>query len=129
MFGLTKKPPYRTRCQHGKSKTKVDLEKFPPGTAAFNAECDRKVARFEGRQRHDPKGTLGFLFEKYRDSHEFKDLKPRTRKEYQKVFNYLKPIDEKSINSTNRAFITKITDKAKLSMESDLLNMSDKWSH
>lgn len=82
-----KKPPYRERCQHRKSKVMVDLLKFPPRTADFYAECQRISACSETDESKP--GTLGALIERYRASSAFLELAPRTRADYQKVFDYL----------------------------------------
>lgn len=60
------------------------------GTAAFLAE----IERLDAKKPPDAKpGTLGALIAAYRASPEFTELAPRTRTDYQHVFDYLKPLD------------------------------------
>src|SRR5512133_912537 len=62
----------------------------PFGSAAFLSE----VERLNQSLPSDPlPGTLGSLIAAYRRSPEFLELAPRTRSDYQKVFDYLKPLD------------------------------------
>lgn len=107
---VDKKPPHRTRCQHRKTGKMVDLVKFPPASAAFYAEC----ARIEAA--HKPEdlkpGTLAAVIEKYRASPDFLNCAPRTRSDYQKVFDYLHPIRDTELQRFTTAFIVKIRDKA-----------------
>lgn len=75
----------RQRCYHRVTRTPIDLEKAPLGSAVFFAECQRIAALAEGGQRARP-GTLGLLIERYRADVAFRDLAERTRADYQKIF-------------------------------------------
>jgi hypothetical protein len=78
------------RCYHRRTHTAVDLSKAPIGSAEFFAECSRIA---ELSQKVEPKpGALGLLINGYRAHSAFTDLAPLTRRDYQKVFDYLKPI-------------------------------------
>jgi hypothetical protein len=76
------------RCYHRKTGLPV---KADFGTGEFFAE----LARLEDLAVHvgDPRpGSLGMLIVEYRGSAAFSGLAPRTRADYQRVFDYLKPI-------------------------------------
>ncbi|NBN76847.1 tyrosine-type recombinase/integrase [Microvirga tunisiensis] len=107
---VDKKPPFRARCQHRKSGVMVDLVKFPPKTAAFYAEC----ARLDAAHAPDTvkPGTLAAIVEGYRGSRAFLDLAPRTRADYQKVFDYLHPIRDTELTRFTTPFIVKLRDRA-----------------
>jgi integrase len=105
-----KKPPFRDRCQHRKSKVMVNLQKFPPCTAAYYEECAR-IERQHAPNRTKP-GTLGALIEKYRASPAFRELAKRTRSDYQGVFNYLSQIQDIALVRFTSPFIVKLRDKA-----------------
>lgn len=62
----------------------------PFGSAAFLAEIEDLN---KPRPPEPPAGTLGALIHAYRRSPEFLELAERTRRDYQKVFDYLKPLD------------------------------------
>ena len=79
------------------------------GTAAFLAE----VERLDGQQPLAPKpGTLGALISAYRRSPEFLELAPRTRADYQKVFDYLKPLDGDPLINITSAYVIEARDAA-----------------
>lgn len=60
-------------------------------TAAFAAELARIEEEFSGRGEAK-KGTLGPLIASYKATSKFTELKPRTKSDYQKVFDYLQPL-------------------------------------
>lgn len=81
-----------------------------PGTAAFLAEIERLNA---GIVKAEPKpGTLGALIEAYRRSPEFAELAPRTRSDYQKIFDYLQPLDADLLADINSAYVIEARDAA-----------------
>lgn len=99
------------RCYHRKTRQAVDLNKAPLGTAAFFAECQRitDAVTVTG----DPKpGTLGKLIEKYRASPDFLEKAPRTRADYQRVFDYLYPIRDTGLERFKSPFVVNIRDRA-----------------
>lgn len=79
------------------------------GSAAFLAE----VERLNGLVSADPRpGTLGALIVAYRGSPEFLELAPRTRSDYQKVFDYLKPLDGDALIEITSAYVIDVRDAA-----------------
>jgi hypothetical protein len=61
-------------------------------------------------------GTLGLLICQYRASPAFLDLAPRTRADYQGLFEYLRPIADTPLNSFTTSVIVRIRDKAAASL-------------
>ncbi|GJE58386.1 tyrosine-type recombinase/integrase [Methylobacterium trifolii] len=100
----------RQRCYHRKSRQAIDLGKAPIGSAEFFAECARIAALSEAAA---PKpGTLGKLIELYRGHAVFLDLAAQTRADYQKIFDYLKPIADTPLATFNRPLVVRIRDRA-----------------
>ena len=56
-------------------------------------------------------GTLGLLISAYRSSREFLDLQARTRADYQRCLDYLKPIQDIPLARLDRALVVRIRDK------------------
>ena len=83
----------KMRCYHRKTRTSVDLEKAPLGSAEFFAECAR-IAELTKIAGPPKPGTLGLLITEYRASQSFLDLAVRTRADYQRCLDYLKPISD-----------------------------------
>jgi len=87
--------------------------KAPFGTTAFILEVE---ALREGSGKQEKKalrsGTLGSLIHAYRASPEFTRLAARTKDDYQKVFDYLKPLNELALIHLDSAYIFKVRDKA-----------------
>jgi hypothetical protein len=97
-------------CYHRKTGERIDLEKYPVGSAGFLAECARINAIVE---KAAPKpGTLGLLIAAYRAHPAFTDLKPRTQSDYQAVFDYLKPIADTPLIKFDKPLVVRIRDKA-----------------
>ena len=91
----------RRRCYHRKTGIAIDLVEYLKGSAEFMAECARIGALTKATEAKP--GTLGLLIQRYRSHAAFLDLAPRTRADYQSVFDYLKPIaDMPLVNSTAR---------------------------
>jgi integrase len=101
----------KLRCYHRATGTAVDLIAAPLGSAEFFAECARiaALAKVAGAMRP---GTLGMLIALYRKHEAFTDLALRTRKDYQRVFDYLKPLDGIALAKFNRPLVVRIRDKA-----------------
>jgi integrase len=98
------------RCYHRSTGTKIDLKLAPLGSAEFFAECARITALATVTT---PKpGTLGLLISAYRGHAAFLDLAPRTRSDYQNVFDYLKPIADTPLIRFDKPLIVRIRDKA-----------------
>src|SRR4051794_5454418 len=90
----------RWYTQHRKTGTMIKVEY---GTGEFFAE----VARLDGvaKVTASPKpGTLGMLIAAYRGSIQFTDLAERTKADYQRVFDYLKTIDDIAIVQIDTPF-------------------------
>lgn len=58
------------------------------------------------------KGTLAELIAAYKASPEFSTLKPRTRKDYNKIFDYLQPLSQVEINDIAVTNCIRMRDKA-----------------
>ena len=100
----------RMRCYHRKTRQPVDLAKAPIGSPEFFAECAR-IAALMAAVTPKP-GTLGLLIQEYRRHAAFTELAPRTKFDYQRVFDYLKPIAETPLVKFNRPLVVRIRDKA-----------------
>ena len=101
----------RPRCYHRATRIAVDLTANPIGSAGFFAECARIAALNEKGADTKP-GTLGLLFKRYREHAAFKDLAPRTRADYLRVLDYLRPIAETPLRTFTPPLVVKIRDKA-----------------
>lgn len=77
----------RVYAYHRKTRQRIRAEY---GTPEFQAELDALNGLVRPADRPTA-GTLAALFDKYRRSPEFIGLAPRTRKDYEKVFDYLRP--------------------------------------
>jgi integrase len=109
-FKIFKDRHGRERCYHRKTGEKIDLTKAPKGSAEFLAECAR-ISALATVTTPKP-GTLGLLIEAYRGHAAFLDLAPRTRSDYQAVFNYLKPIADTPLVKFDKPLVVRIRDKA-----------------
>jgi len=86
----------------------------PFGTSEFLAELETLRAGPNAKNKTPaPKpGTLGGLIHAYRASPEFSNLADRTRQDYNKVLNYLKPLRHVAIGHFDQAYVLNIRDKA-----------------
>ena len=101
----------KDRCYHRATGAVIDLLKYPLGSLSFFAECER--IRALGEKSGDARpGTLGLLIQRYRAHPSFQDLAPRTRSDYQKCFDYLKPISDTPLVRFTPPLIVNIRDKA-----------------
>lgn len=107
-----KKPPFEWRAYHRKSREKIDCTKFEPYTLAFDVEVHR-INELHKITEAKP-GTLGMLIKKYRASPKFQKRAARTQSDYQKVFDWLRPIEDTGLERFSRSFVAKIRDKAEL---------------
>jgi integrase len=83
-----------------------------PGSAEFLAALADANAKHKAAAATKPlPGTLGGLIAAYRASPEFTELAPRTRSDYQKVFDYLKPIDALALVDIDAPYLYKVRDK------------------
>jgi integrase len=84
-----------------------------PGSAEFLAALADADAKHKAARATKPlPGTLGGLIAAYRASPEFTELAPRTRLDYQKVFDYLKPIETLALVQIDAPYLYKVRDKA-----------------
>jgi integrase len=97
-------------CYHRQTGESIDLVKCPKGSAEFFAECAR-IAALAAASTPKP-GTLGLLIEAYRSHASFLDLAPRTRSDYQTVFDYLKGIADTPLVRFDKPLVVRIRDKA-----------------
>ncbi|KQW31785.1 site-specific recombinase [Rhizobium sp. Root274] len=107
-----KKPPFEWRAYHRQSREKIDCTKFEPYSLAFDMEVHRINELHKVRETRP--GTLGMLIKKYRASPKFKKRAERTRADYQRVFDWLQPIDDTPLEKFTRSFVAKIRDRAEL---------------
>lgn len=110
-FKIFKDRHGKWRCYHRATGMAVDLEKHPLGTAGFFGECSR-IAALEAKGAEPKPGTLGMLIAKYRSHMAFTELAPRTQKDYQRIFDYLKPIADTPLPMFSPPLVVKIRDKA-----------------
>jgi len=110
-FQIFKDRHGKVRCYHRATRTPIDMERLPVGSAEFFAECQRITALATKADVTKP-GTLGLLIDKYRSHGAFQDLAPRTKSDYQRVFDYLKPIRDTPIARFDPPLIVQIRDKA-----------------
>lgn len=88
----------------------MDLGIAPLGSAEFFAECAR-IAELTKLVGPPKPGTLGLLIEEYRTSPSFEDLAMRTRADYQRCLDYLKPISDTPLVRFDRSLVVRIRDK------------------
>lgn len=102
----------KMRCYHRATGTPIDLVKIPMGSAEFFAECAR-IASLSTAAGPAKPGTLGLLIARYRASPQFlEDIGPRTRSDYQRVFDYLQPIGDTALVAFDAPLIVRIRDRA-----------------
>src|SRR4051812_30067087 len=101
----------RWRCYHRATRVAVDLEKAPIGSVEFFAECAR-IAALQAQAGPPKPGTLSLLIHHYRASGAFQDLAPRTRSDYQRIFDYVKAIGDTPLIRFDRPLVVRIRDRA-----------------
>ena len=83
----------------------------PFGTAQFLAELASIEAQ-TSKPKEKP-GTWGGLVLAYKTSPQFQnELKPRTRKDYDRIFNWLAPLQDMPLSEITREFVRDLRDKA-----------------
>ena len=105
-----KKPPFRWRMYHRATGTPIDCLKFEPYSLAFDMEVHR-INEQHASKTAKP-GTLGMLIKKYRASPKFQKRAARTRADYQRCFDWLKPIEDTPLSRFTRGFIAQLRDEA-----------------
>jgi integrase len=101
----------KPRGYHRRTRTPIDLIKAPVGSPAFFAECAR-IAELAKVIAPAKSGTLGSLFEQYKTHVAFTDLASHTRRDYQRVFDYLRPISDTPLGRFDPPLVVGIRDKA-----------------
>jgi integrase len=96
----------KPRRYHRKSGTPIDPSLTGQALAAEVDRLDKLHAEPTAKA-----GTLGGLIESWKRSPAFTDLKPRTRSDYQKIMDYLRPIAGTPLVSVTSGFIAKLRDK------------------
>lgn len=92
-----------------------------PGTTVFMDKLRELESGLQEPKSALP-GTLGALVRDYRRSPEFSSLAERTRSDYQRVFDYLKPLDAMPILSIDGGFLYGVRDKASVAKKRRFAN-------
>jgi integrase len=97
---------------HRKTGVRILAE---PNTRIFLAEVANLNARAtESELDAQPDAvptTLGELISARRASEHYKALAPRTKSDYQRIFNYLEPLSDMPLSRWSRRFVKKLQDK------------------
>ena len=99
------------RCYHRETGFPIDLKKTPIGSAEFIADC-AKIGALRDKAVMEKPGTLRLLIHDYRKAPAFQDLAPQTQSDYQKIFDYLRPITDTPLRRFDRPLVVRIRDKA-----------------
>jgi len=110
-FKIYKDRHGRQRCYHRATGLAIDLGSMPIGSAAFFAECAR-IAALHDKATEARVGTLGKLVLEYKQHPAFMDLAPKTKSDYERYFQYLKPVFDTPLNRFTPPLVVKIRDKA-----------------
>ncbi|TAZ76549.1 tyrosine-type recombinase/integrase [Rhizobium ruizarguesonis] len=79
------------------------------GTSEFFAELE--AINSESKSLEAKPGTLGALIESYRASAGFQSLKTRTKADYQKVLDYLRPLALSPLAELTQGWVARLRDK------------------
>jgi len=90
--------------------------KCPLGTPEFFAElASIQTQTATANQKSEKPGTWGGLVSAYKTTPRFQDeLKPRTRKDYNRVFDWLAGLASMPLSDFTREFVHKLRDKAQV---------------
>lgn len=91
---------------HRKSGRRIKAEY---GTPEFFVEMESIEAETKGAEAKP--GTLGGLISSYRGSAGFQSLKMRTKSDYQKVLEYLKPLGPSPLVELTQGWVARLRDK------------------
>lgn len=105
-----KKPPFKWRMYRRATREVIDCDKFEPYSLAFDMEVNR-INQLHIENNAKP-GTLGALIKLYRAGRHFQSLARRTQADYQKIFDYLQPIDDTPLSRFTPPLVAKIRDAA-----------------
>lgn len=101
------------RDRHGKLRRYHRASGTPIDASLTGQALAAEVARLD--KLHEPikakPGTLAGLIESYQGSPRFKNLKPRTQADYEKIIAYLAPLAETPLAMIGPGFIAKLRDK------------------
>lgn len=103
----------RYRDRHGKERLYHRASGTPIDPTLSGQEIAAEVARLD-RLHKEPAakaGTLGGLLASYRGSPRFTGLKERTKADYRKIMDYLRPIEGTPLVQIGPGFIAKLRDK------------------
>jgi integrase len=81
------------------------------GSPEFFDELKRIDDAYKAKPKEAKPGTWGGIVKLYRAGY-LLTLKPRTREDYEEVFNWLKPLDAMPLDGWTRGFVLKLRDKA-----------------
>ncbi|SNB67571.1 MULTISPECIES: tyrosine-type recombinase/integrase [unclassified Agrobacterium] len=104
------KPPFRWRAYHRATGHKIDCQKFEAYSLAFDLEIHRINELYKVNAAKP--GTLGMLIKEYRASPKFQKRASRTQSDYQKVFDWLKPIEDTPLEWFTPGRIARLRDEA-----------------
>lgn len=110
-FQIFKDRHGKQRCYHRATGTAINLVKTPIGSPAFIAEC-AKITALSAKANDVKPGMLGKLIIEYKKHPAFTDLAKRTKKDYERIFNYLEPLHNTHLNRFSSPLIVRIRDTA-----------------
>lgn len=98
-------------------------ERLPddPNSVAFRAAWEREERKIEAGEAAI-QGTLGDLITRYRRSIEFTEKAPRTRSDYQQVFDWLEPTAGRAVAEFTAPFVFAVRDRAFKQRKRDFAN-------
>lgn len=104
----------RYKDRHGKERLYHRASGTAINTSLSGAEIAAEVARLDEIHKPTPAkaGTLGGLLASWKASPAFTKLADRTRTDYGKIMDYLKPIEGTPLVQIGPGFIAKLRDKA-----------------
>ncbi|WP_170317540.1 tyrosine-type recombinase/integrase [Paroceanicella profunda] len=103
----------KPRCYHRKTGHAIDLTVITFGSAEFFAECERIRAISDAKEAQQPKkGTLAGLIETYKRSERFRDLAPRTRRDYMHCAKFVEKIGDTPVSRITVPLVSGIIEKA-----------------
>lgn len=109
-FKIYKDRHGRQRFYHRFTGFAIDLDKMPLGSTEFFAECTRIAALVKKSVAAKP-SMLGKLILEYKKHLSFTDLAKRTKKDYERIFDYLKPINGTYLSRFTPPLVARIRDK------------------
>src|SRR5215207_5161461 len=109
-FQIFKDRHGKPRCYQRKTGTPIDLQKAPLGSSEFLAECAR-IAELHKQVAPKP-GSLDQLRAEFKASATYADYADLTKRDFERVFAYLRPIAGTLLVRFNRPLVVRIRDKA-----------------